>query len=134
MAVVQLNIPAQLSAVDLQGSATDCVLNVDLRQQASSGGFFNAEVAASGLSGLAAGACTLTIAQGGNPTLTVTHGPVEINAWLTIIDTENSGSTNVVNVELRNQAGEGGFFSFEVASSSLAGFASNAACTVSIWQ
>lgn len=134
MSVVQLNIPAQLSAVDLQGSATDCVLNVDLRQQALSGGFFSAEAAASGLAGLAAGACTLTVAQGGAPTLTVTHGPLQLNAWLTIIDSENGGATNVVNIDLRSTVGEGGFFSFEVASSSLAGFASNAACTVSIWQ
>lgn len=134
MAVVQLNVPAQLSAVDTQGSATNCVLNVDLRQQASSGGFLAAEVAASGLNGLAAGACTLTVAQGGSPTLSATHGPVQVNAWLTIIDAEGSSGTNVVNVDLRGQATDGGFFSFEVASSSLSGFASNAACTVSIWQ
>lgn len=135
MSVVQLNVPAQLSAIDSQGSATISVLNVDARQQATAGGFLSVEAAASGLNGLAVGACTLTVAQGGAPTLTVTHGPLQVNGWLTIIDTEGSGSTQVINVDLRSQSsGEGGMLVAEVASSALSGFASNAACTVSIWQ
>lgn len=105
-------------------------MNIDLRQQPNASGFFKIEADASAFTGLTTGTRTLTIAQGGEPT--ITPPVVTVDAWITIIDADGSTGRSLVNIDLRQQIGEAGFFAFQVASSALAGFTSNAACTVSV--
>jgi hypothetical protein len=129
MAVVTVALPAQCNSIDTSGGSSTAVMNIDLRQQPNAGGFFNFEAAASAVAGLTTGARTVTLAQGGAPTLTAPY--VTIPATLTIMDSEGGSATSTVFVDLRQQANEGGSFHFEVATSALAGFAAGA-CTVSI--
>ena len=96
--MITVPISANINNVDAPSGATLNTLNVDLRQQPNAGGFFEADVASSG----------------------VAAGSVTIPATLTIIDSP-TGSTNVdLNVDFRQQPNAGGFMEARVASALIA--------------
>lgn len=64
MAAITVTVPANINVVDAPANSGTATINVDLREEPGSGGFFTIEVPAASAAGLVKGPITLTISQG----------------------------------------------------------------------